>query len=107
MEYPTGAFGYYMSEHTSRPRLIIGPEGAPLTEDDLPPPDIKRWVTRRKAELVAAVRAGLIGQDDACARYGISDAEFLSWQNLFDTHGLRGLRVTRLKEYRRSTADGD
>jgi hypothetical protein len=26
--------------------------------------------------------------------------EFLSWQRLIDRHGLRGLRVTRLQDYR-------
>jgi len=26
--------------------------------------------------------------------------EFLSWQRMIEQHGVRGLRVTRLKEYR-------
>ena len=77
-----------------------GPEGEPLTLDDLPPPGTKRWVIRRKAEVVAGVRAGLITLDDACQRYTLSVEEFLSWQRLIDRHGLRGLRVTRLQDYR-------
>ena len=36
---------------------VIGPTGAPLTKNDLPPPNTGRWVIRRKAEVVAAVRA--------------------------------------------------
>ena len=67
---------------------------------DLPPPDTKRWVIRRKAEVVAGVRSGLISLEDACARYKLSVEEFLSWQRLIDRHGLRGLRATRLQDYR-------
>ena len=51
-----------------------------MTLKDLPPPGTKRWVIRRKAEVVAGVRAGLL--------------------TLIDRHGLRGLRVTRLQDYR-------
>ena len=68
--------------------------------DELPPPDTKRWVIRRKAEVVAAVRNGLISLDEACRRYTLSIEEFLSWQRLIDSHGLAGLRVTRLQDYR-------
>jgi len=68
--------------------------------DNLPPTDTKRWVIRRKAEVVSAVRAGLISLEDACARYTLSVEEFLSWQRLVDSHGLPGLRVTRLQDYR-------
>ncbi len=42
----------YMSEHTSRPNPIIEQVSQPLTMDDLPPPNIRRWITRRKAEVV-------------------------------------------------------
>lgn len=76
---------------------------APFTAssiDDLPPPDTKRWVIRRKAEVVAAVRCGLISLDEACRRYTLSIEEFLTWQRLIDSHGLAGLRVTRLQDYR-------
>ena len=91
-----------MSEQTSGPKPIIEKVGRPLTMDDLPAPDIGRWITRRKAEVVTAVRTGLLGLDEACARYNISIEELLSWQRLLDEHGLEGLRATRLKEYRRS-----
>ncbi len=66
----------------------------------LPPPDTKRWVIRRKAEVVAAVRAGIISLEEACRRYTLSIEEFLSWQRLVESHGLPGLRVTRLQDYR-------
>jgi len=72
----------------------------PLTIDDLPPPDTKRWVIRRKAEVVAGVRQGIISLEDACKRYTLSVEEFLSWQRLIDRHGMRGLRATRIQQYR-------
>ena len=74
----------------------------PMTEQDLPPPNTKRWVMRRKAEVVAGVRCGLISLDEACRRYTLSVEEFLSWQRLIDSHGVRGLRATRLQDYRSS-----
>ena len=93
------------SERTGRANRVIGPAGKPLTIDDLPPPNTERWVIRRKAEVVAAVRAGLISLEDACERYRLSVEEFLSWQRLIDKHGLRGLRTTRLQQYRKSHAN--
>jgi hypothetical protein len=74
--------------------------GTSVSLESLPPPDTKRWVIRRKAEVVAAVRAGVISLEDACTRYTLSVEEFLSWQRLVDSHGLPGLRVTRLQDYR-------
>jgi hypothetical protein len=59
-----------------------------------------RWVIRRKAEVVAAVRNGLIGMDEACERYRLSVEEFLNWERLVNAHGLRGLRITRTQRYR-------
>jgi len=79
---------------------VIGPDGKRLTRDDLPPKDTVRWVIRRKAEVVAGVRAGLITLDEACAMYSLSIDEFLLWQRQLDRHGLEGLKVTRIAEYR-------
>ena len=67
---------------------------------ELPAPDTKRWVTRRKAVIVNAVRAGLISLEEVCRRYELSVEEFLAWQRAIDTHGVPGLRVTRLQIYR-------
>ena len=96
-----------VSESPGRPNNVIGPAGKPLSLDDLPPPDTERWVIRRKAEVVAAVRAGLISLEEACERYRLSVEEFLSWQRLIDRHGMRGLRTTRLQQYRRSAPAGE
>ncbi|HEY3917813.1 MAG TPA: DUF1153 domain-containing protein [Stellaceae bacterium] len=75
--------------------------------ESLPPPETKRWVIRRKAEVVAAVRAGILTLEEACARYTLSVEEFLSWQRLVDSHGLPGLRVTRLQDYRAMDRSGE
>ena len=90
-----------MSEHTRpRVRYVIGPDGSPLTVADLPPADTKRWVIRRKAEVVAAVRGGLLSLEEACKRYTLTVEEFLNWQQSIDRHGLAGLRTTRIQQYR-------
>ena len=47
-------------DRRGRVSYVIGPDGSPLTLADLPPPNTKRWVIRRKAEVVAAVRGGLL-----------------------------------------------
>jgi len=81
-------------------KYVIGPTGAPLTLSDLPPRDTERWVIRRKAEVVAAVRGGLLSLDEACERYRLTNEEFIGWQNSIDQHGLAGLRTTRIQQYR-------
>jgi len=83
-----------------RAKYVIGPDGSPLTIADLPPPSTRRWVIRRKAEVVAAVRGGLISLEEACQRYTLTVEEFLSWQASIEEHGLAGLRTTRIQQYR-------
>ena len=80
-----------MSE-SLRPRVkyVIGPDGSPLTIADLPPPTTRLWVIRRKAEVVAAVRGGLLSLEEACSRYTLTVDEFLSWQVSIDQFGLAG-----------------
>jgi hypothetical protein len=84
---------------------VIGPLGHHLTLADLPPLDTKRWVIRRKAEVVAAVRGGLLSLEEACNRYALNPEEFQSWEYCIDRYGLRGLRTTRTQFYRMSTFD--
>ena len=72
-----------------------------MDEDtELPSPDTKRWVARRKAIVVAAVRSGAISLEEACRRYALSVEEFVAWQRAIESHGIPGLRVTRLQLYR-------
>jgi Protein of unknown function (DUF1153) len=68
--------------------------------DILPPVDTKRWVARRKAVVVDAVRQGAITLEEACRRYRLSVEEFHAWQRAIEAHGVAGLRVTRLQIYR-------
>lgn len=89
-----------MENHKFRPQAVIGPLGEPLTLENLPPPDTTRWVVRRKAEVVAAVKGGLLTVEEACARYTLSVEEYLSWQRSVERNGMPGLRVTRVQQYR-------
>jgi transposase-like protein len=75
--------------------------------DHLPPPDTKRWTIRRKASVVAAVLSGMITVEEVCRRYGLSVDEFLSWHNAMQRHGLQGLRITKLQNYRYSRPKRD
>lgn len=83
-----------------RPAMVIGPLGEPLTLESLPPRETRRWVVRRKAEVVAAVNGGLLTIDEACDRYSLVLEEFASWQRAVERSGMAGLRVTRLQHYR-------
>jgi hypothetical protein len=89
-----------MEMHRPKAKYVIGPDGSPLTVADLPPAGTKRWVIRRKAEVVAAVRGGLLSLEEACSRYTLTVDEFLSWQMSIEQHGLAGLRTTRIQQYR-------
>jgi hypothetical protein len=67
---------------------------------DLPPPETRRWVARRKAQVVAAVRAGVLELEEACRRYSLSAEEFSAWTQAIDRHGPTALRVTRIQQFR-------
>jgi hypothetical protein len=73
---------------------VVGPHGELITIFNLPPADTRRWVIRRKAEVVAAVRGGLLTPDEACQRYGLTLEEYEAWRDAFDRDGLAGLRTT-------------
>jgi len=85
---------------TTDSQFVTGPDGARLSFDDLPARDTKRWVIRRKAEVVAAVKGGLLTLDEACERYNLTTEEFLSWQRAINRYGVAGLRATRAQHYR-------
>jgi hypothetical protein len=76
----------------------------PIPAVELPSPNTKRWVVRRKAIVVAAVRSGALSLQEACRRYNLSVEEFLAWQRSIDRYGVPGLRVTRLQIYRDTDA---
>ena len=85
---------------SKRPAQVIGPVGEFLSMADLPPRSPGRWTPRRKGEVVAAVRGGLLTFDEACARYSLSMEELTDWQRASNRSGLAGLRITRLQHYR-------
>ncbi|MDD3181694.1 MAG: DUF1153 domain-containing protein [Alphaproteobacteria bacterium] len=75
--------------------------------DKLPSAKTRRWVMRRKAQVVTAVRNGVLTLPEACDRYHLSEEEFKSWASLMDNHGVHGLRATRIQEYRGTGSHGD
>lgn len=92
--------GRLARDENAQIKFVYGPDGATLTLPDLPSPDTRRWVSRRKAEVVAAVKGGLLTLGEACERYALSVEEFLEWQHAIERHGLDGLRATRAQKYR-------
>src|SRR5690242_14757854 len=74
----------------------------------LPSPETRRWVARRKAEVVNAVEAGLLTLDEALSRYRLTIEEFATWQRGLLRHGLGGLKAARLHhdEMRERVAQG-
>ncbi|MBL4691824.1 MAG: DUF1153 domain-containing protein [Magnetovibrio sp.] len=75
---------------------------ATFSQNDLPCPNTQRWDTKRKAQVVEAVRSGRLSLESACSIYTMSVDEFLTWQSLFDRYGKKGLMATRIKQYRRT-----
>jgi hypothetical protein len=71
----------FETRRMSLPKAVIGPLGEPLTLESLPPANCKRWVPRRKAEVVAAVSGGLLTVVEASTRYGT------------DTRGIRRMEA--------------
>ena len=69
---------------------FVGPNGNVVTIADLPSPMTTRWVIRRKAEVVLAVRGGLLSLDEACTRYHMTVQEFYSWHSAIEKRGLLG-----------------
>ena len=79
---------------------VIGPDGEKMTISDLPAPDTRRWVPRRKARVVAAVEGGLITAEEAYDRYSISEEEYDTWKSAMGRFGMRGLCVTKINQMR-------
>ncbi len=67
---------------------------------ELPPANTTRWIARRKAQVVVAIKKGLLDVETACHRYALTPEELDSWQKLSEKHGQDGLRTTRIRLYR-------
>jgi Protein of unknown function (DUF1153) len=59
----------------------------------LPPAGTRRWVARRKAQVVEAVLSGMLRLDDALRRYELSIEEFSLWKRRFYRGGVDALRM--------------
>ncbi|MGA9796894.1 MAG: DUF1153 domain-containing protein [Rhizomicrobium sp.] len=81
------------------PQSVIGPDGLRMTLADLPPMGTTRWVARRKAQVVAAVRGGLLSLEQASERYALTAEEFMTWRDAVDRFGLAGLRATHSRDH--------
>jgi hypothetical protein len=60
----------------------------------VPSANTVRWVARRKANVVAAVHAGILSKPEACQRFGLSPEEFREWEHRYKADGVEGLRVS-------------
>lgn len=64
------------------------------------PPWETRWVARRKADVIAAIRNGLLSIEEACNRYALTTEELIAWQAAYTRHGVNGLKLVRQQVYR-------
>lgn len=64
-----------------------------VTPLDLPPAGTRRWVARRKAQVVEAVLGGKLKLGEALRRYELSIEEFSLWKRRFFRSGVDGLRM--------------
>jgi transposase-like protein len=67
---------------------------------ELPPPNTRRWVARRKAAVVSAVSSSVITIEEACQRYQMSEEEFFAWRCAFKNYGILGLRAGCIQRQR-------
>jgi hypothetical protein len=68
------------------------------SRDDLPANADIRWVRRRKARVVVAVRSGLLSLHEALARYSLSVEEFIGWEREVAGELAERRRTGRLRE---------
>ena len=87
-------------EANVRPDSVVGPDGMRITRADLPSPSTRRWVARRKAAVVAAVKGGLITAEEARSTWQLSEEELDGCLEAVSRHGINALRTTALQRYR-------
>lgn len=79
---------------------LVLPDGKKLNRSDLPAKNTTSWVASRKLIIVQAVTYGLIGFDEACSNYALSQEELNSWKGHLVDHGPFALKVTSLLKYK-------
>lgn len=77
----------------SRRRPVEAERIRAAPEPALPPAGTRRWVARRKAQVVEAVQNGRLRLDEALKRYELSIEEFSLWKRRFYRSGVDGLRI--------------
>lgn len=82
------------------PRAVTLPDGTVMTRADLPDVKTRRWVASRKAAVVRAIDAGLIGRNDALELYSLSGEELDAWHAAVELHGEVALKATSIQRYR-------
>ena len=81
-------------------RTVTLEDGTVLSQADLPPRSVRRWVASRKAVVVRAVDNGLISEEEALERWSLSDEELQQWRDALCRHGEAALKVTKAQRYR-------
>lgn len=90
----------------TRKREILGVDGKPLTRESLfadvrPNDPSLRMTARRKGNVVTAIRNGIITAEEAAKAYvGYSAEEWSRNAKLLHDHGVDGLKVTHVQEFR-------
>lgn len=79
---------------------VLAHNGNLINIDDLPSASMKRWSPSRKANVVYAVRGGLITVDGVCEKYGLSLEEYYSWERTVVSVGTKGLTLRLRQEAR-------
>ena len=89
-----------MAERLTATRMarVIGPESEPIGPEDLPEHADIRWVRRRKARVVAAVRGGILSLHEALQRYSLSLEEFIEWEREVGHDVAERRRTGRMRE---------
>lgn len=82
-------------DRISNPVKSFRAKPAPIPGLPPPPPSTppRRWVAQRKAEVMDAVRGGLLSLNEALDRYSLTLEEYLSWRRQIDRFGMEGLRA--------------
>jgi hypothetical protein len=59
-----------------------------------------KWTPPRKAKVVKDVECGKKTLEETLREYQLTEEEYTAWKRDFDVHGQRGLRTTRVQQYR-------
>jgi Protein of unknown function (DUF1153) len=63
-----------------------------------------RWTAFRKELVVKAIHSRQLSHDVALTVFGLSDEELRSWEARYLAYGARGLKATRIQDYRAPAA---